>query len=144
MLILISTYYKALLSQGWMQNFSKHIKKIILVFVAMQILNTGLFAQDFPTATNGQNVINSITEYVAEILLNKGDVFPEYHQHHQKHNKHSHSFLFKVQQYILFKHTAHNTSFAFKEQNLENKYVLENYIRLQEVIFDITPPPPKV
>ena len=125
-----------------MQIFLEHIKKVILVFVAMQILNTGLYAQDFPTAASGQNVINSITEYVAEVLLVKGDIFPE-HQHHQKHNKNSHSFLFKVQQYVLFKHTANHTNFLFREQNIENKYVLENSIRLQDVIFDITPPPPK-
>ena len=127
-----------------MQRLFTHTKHFFLLLVALQILNTGLFAQDFTvSASANQNIINSVTEYVAEVVLNKGNVFPEHPLHNTKHHKHSHSFLLKVQQYVLFKHIPSTTSFTFYEQNIAAKYVFQNNIRLQDVIFDITPPPPK-
>lgn len=128
-----------------MQQLKANIKKVFLFFVAMQILNTGLFAQDFSVAApDNQNIINSVTEYIAEVILNKIDFFPEQHQQHNHgHHKNHHSLLHKVQQYVLFKHTPVATYFAISEQSINNKYVLDNNINLQEVIFDITPPPPK-
>ena len=119
------------------------IKKILLFFVAMQILNTGLFAQDFPLVANGQNIINSATEFVAEIILNKVDSFPEQQQHRHTHNKHSHSFLLKVQQYVLFKHTPTIAYIATIPKSSKNEYAAHKSIQLKNIVFDITPPPPK-
>lgn len=126
-----------------MQQLTKNIKKFFLLIVAMQILNTGLFAQDFLVAGN-QNIINSVTEYIAEVILNKADFFPEHQQHHSHgHHKHHHSLLHKVQQYVLFKHTPSPTSFTFNIKMEVAKYAFENNIRFQSIVFDITPPPPK-
>lgn len=119
------------------------LKQILLFFVAMQILNTGLFAQDFTRFDDGQNVINSATEYIAEIILNKVDTFPEHQQHHNTHHKHSHSFLLKIQQYILFKHTPSTTFLALVDKIDKNEYAMHKSIRLESIVFDITPPPPK-
>lgn len=128
-----------------MAEVIKNIKLIIIFILAILILNTGLIAQDLTTNLSAnQNIINSVTEYVAEVLLNKGNVFPENHNtHHQKQNKQSHNSLFKVQQSVLFRHYPQQTVFAFNIQETKNKYVIENDIRLQNVISEITPRPPQ-
>jgi len=66
--------------------FLKNIAlRALLVLVALQILNLGIDAIDFQpiasTNTIGDfNYINSMAEYVAEIVMGHKDAFPEYHQ----------------------------------------------------------------
>lgn len=136
--------YIHLFSRRFMRQLNTNIKKVFLLIISLQILNIGLFAQDYDVPYNELNIINSVTEYVAEIVLEKTDSFPEKHsRHNHNHHKHSHSFHLKTQQCVLFKHIPVATSFAINAKRLENKYFLANDIRLQDVIFDITPPPPK-
>jgi hypothetical protein len=59
-----------------------HIAKVFTFLVALQILNMGLFVQDFQTLTSSSsisdhNVINSVVEYVSEVVLNKVNALPE-------------------------------------------------------------------
>lgn len=145
MLILFFRKIKVLISHIAMSDIRKYITNIILIFLSLQILNTGLFAQDYSGYSTELNIINSATEYVAEVVLDKGDVFPEHHSNHNqpKHHKHSHNFHFKVQQLILFKHTPQATRFSFTKETLVNKFLLADNIRLQDIVFEITPPPPK-
>ncbi len=127
-----------------MKKLLQHIKKIIVLVVSLQILNTGLFAQDFHAITNDQNVINSVNEYIAEIILNKVNFFPEHHQHgSHNHHKNSHSSLFKIQQYVLYKHTPATTCFVLKEQVTKSQYASAKDAHLENIVYDITPPPPK-
>lgn len=77
-----------------MASFKKYCIKFIVLLVALQTLNTGLFAQDFEllrqSTTQDTNIINSLTEYVSEVLLQKKNSFPEHNDPaSQQHRKHS-------------------------------------------------------
>lgn len=113
----------------------------------MQILNVGLFAQEFPpnpTISNNLNIINSVTEYIAEVVLNKADAFPESHNNpSSKHHKHNHSLLYKVQQFNLINLPYSSMlSFNFRAYTKNRFYALD-FNLLPTMSFDITPPPPK-
>lgn len=145
MLILVFRKIKVLILRIAMSSITKYITNIILIFLSLQILNTGLFAQDYNAYSTELNIINSATEYVAEVVLDKGDVFSEHNSNHNqpKHHKHSHNFHLKVQQFILFKHTLQANHFGLATETIANKFLIDNSIRLKNIVFDITPPPPK-
>jgi len=72
-----------------MKGLRLHIARIITLVVALQIINFGLFAQDFQSLaassiTPELNIINSIDEYVAEVVLHHKDAVPENNKHPQK------------------------------------------------------------
>jgi len=128
-----------------MKQAIKNINKIILIILAIQVLNVGLFAQEFPAnsiVNNQQNIINSVTEYIAEVILQKKNSFPESHHNHQ-HHKNSNSFLFKVQQFNLI--NIHHTDIVsfFSPISEKEKYQSIVVLSLPIISFDITPPPPK-
>ncbi len=130
-----------------MKQAIKHINKIILVILAIQVLNVGLFAQEFPAnsvVTNQQNIINSVTEYIAEVVLQRKDSFPESHHHHNhQHHKNTNSFLFKVQQFNLINVNHINIVSFFSPISEKAKYQNIAILSLPIISFDITPPPPK-
>ena len=71
------------------KGFRLHVTRVITLIVALQIVNLGLFAQDFqPLETSAVtpeiNIINSIDEYVAEIVFHHKDAVPENNKHLQK------------------------------------------------------------
>lgn len=62
-----------------------------MLLVALQIMNVGLFAQDFeviPQQGEDNNIINSVTEYIAEVVLKKYDNFPEDNKAPQQQKHH--------------------------------------------------------
>ncbi len=127
-----------------MQATTLYIKNFLLLIISVQILNSGLFAQDFPTKSKDQNVVSSVTEYIAEVLLNRADFFPEHlKKSNPTHHKNPHSLLHKVQQYNLIKHNVSNVCFVFKEEKKAAEYNSINNTFFQSIIFDIIPPPPK-
>src|SRR4051794_25320867 len=60
-----------------------YIARSVTFIVAMQILNMGFFAQDFQqlsltdSSLSDHNVINSVVEYVSEVVLEKVNAMPE-------------------------------------------------------------------
>jgi hypothetical protein len=85
-------------------SLRKYLSSFIIAVVALQVLNLGLYAQDFETIPtfNGKqtNIINSVTEYVAEVLMQKKNAFPE---KKEASNQGGHEFVYKFQPFkILF------------------------------------------
>jgi len=128
-----------------MSKPGKNISRIIILIVALQILNTGLFAQDFQvlkkvTSTGEEtNIINSVAEYIGEVVFQKANSFPERRNtphHHQKHHFSvkaqtikliaKENYIQPIQSPVVLKTTY---------ESLQKPYL--NFVR------DITPPPPK-
>jgi len=128
-----------------MPSLVRNIKHIFLLLIAMQILNTGLFAQDFQalkktsTPVDETNIIHSVTDYIGEVIFLKTNTSKEKDQHRNHHHKHhlpvktqsikliSRDFF--IQQTQAF--VVANTTF----ESVQKPYL--NFIR------EITPPPPK-
>jgi hypothetical protein len=128
-----------------MKKLIENINKLILLIIALQILNLGLFAQNIPTAVSSasidQNIINSITEYIAEVLLKKKDAFPE-NNNTTNYDKNTATFHYKVTSFNLFAETIVHPFLLINESN-------KNYCSLKEdnvidCISEINPPPPKL
>ena len=119
-----------------------HIARFFTFVVALQIINMGLFVQDFQynisSSICDQNVINSVVEYVSEVVLNKTNSMPEYDTNN--HNKdlqiHKHAPI------KLMEFEAH--SFAV---TVSPHIVVSNAPLIQNYCFqfckEINPPPPK-
>ncbi len=127
-----------------MQQLILSIKKGLLIILAIQVINLGLFAQDLPNAIvdgQEQNVINSITEYIAEMLLDKANAFPEEHQN--GHDKTPAAHHFKIQLFECSKSTPNtfNIPLAITQSKINYGVLSENSFR--DYIAEITPPPPK-
>jgi hypothetical protein len=112
----------------------QHIKKIILLLIAMQILNNGLFAQDMLYNSGEAAIVRSATDYVAKVIFHKIPNSPKH-----KHPKHRQASL---------KHSdvkfVSNTSFSI--QKFENSIVVNNFhytFYLPTYVDDIAPEPPK-
>jgi hypothetical protein len=72
-----------------MQQPIHYIKKFIIFLIALQILNVGLYAQDYTDIDTSVNIINSVTEYFAEVVCHKKDAFPENDNDNQKSETHT-------------------------------------------------------
>lgn len=84
-----------------MTGFRLHISRFLVFILALQILNLSIYMQDYEPLkahrhTIGEvNEINSIVEYVAEIILQHKNAIPESHQQNNDHtamqvHKHAH------------------------------------------------------
>lgn len=120
------------------------MRNFLLLIVSLQILNVGLFTQNFPTniSFHHQNIINSVTEYIAEVLLKKSDSIPENYNHLKHHKSTSHTLVVKILKTNLF---SENTNFKTNSSTLVLK---KNFVTLSDKIFKsnfrtITAPPPK-
>ena len=65
-----------------MNKLYSYIAHTFTFLVALQILNMGLFVQDFDalnssSSISDQNIINTVVEYVSEVMLNKVNALPE-------------------------------------------------------------------
>jgi hypothetical protein len=115
--------------------------KCITVIVALQILNVSIYAQDIDMLQQKDvitysNDINSIAEYVGEVILKHVNAFPEYPNDGHKglqFSKHIDLNLFSFQQ--------------FKVQiagNQYTEYLVPDKIDYNFLFFkEINPPPPK-
>ena len=117
-----------------MQQLFQYIKKIILLLIAMQILNNGLFAQDVLHNYNEATIIHSATDYFANNIFNKTPKTPKHK--HQKHRQHTlkHSDV----KFVSF------SSISF--QSIDNYFTQNNYhysFYLPSFTSDIVPEPPK-
>ena len=114
--------------------FLKHTKKFILLVIAMQILNNGLFAQDILYNSGEAAIVRSASHFIAKKVFHKIPSTPKH-----KHQKHRHASL---------KHSdtkfVSYTSFYFKLT--DNIFVKNNFyyfLHLPSFVDDITPEPPK-
>lgn len=121
-------------------------KNILLLIVALQIINIGLFAQDLSVCNfkgNQLNIINSVTEFVAETVLKIEATFPENNFHNKHHNKNRTAFVFKIQQINLFKDQSQ--TYKFQEQSsIVKKYNILTENLLSDFVKEITTPPPRI
>lgn len=125
-----------------MTKFKTYLSHFVVVLVALQILNLGLFAQDIDLVKrqndNELNIINSVTEYVAEIVMQKHDAFPE---KKEKSNQSDHVPIYKFQPFKIYASTNSQVLplIAIVRHNY-GSFVMDSYINHTT---DITSPPPK-
>ena len=123
--------------------FKNIAAKLFIAFMAVQVINLSIDAVDFEPlyASNDVgdfNYMNSMTEYVVEILLNHKDAFPEYQKSTSSSKaqmlKHFPVKIIPVHKFILVKNCNNNQSNYIRpvNENQTNFYVRE-----------INPPPPK-
>jgi hypothetical protein len=117
--------------------------KFFIAFMAVQIINLSIDAVEFEPlcATNDLgnfNYMNSMTEYVTEILLNHKDAFPEYQKTHT-------SSKAQLVKHIPFKIIPINGIVRVKKRDLNNSNYIHplNENRTYSYIREINPPPPK-
>ncbi len=125
-----------------MTAFRLHIARVITFIVAFQIMNFGLFAQDFQPLADSSispelNIINSLYEYVAEVVLDHKDAVPENNKHPQKDLQ-------------AHKHIQYKLITISKPQTLSDTQLVYNnkptsLVKGYNYLFckDIYPPPPK-
>lgn len=118
--------------------------KIFIAFMAVQILNLSMDAMDFtplvPSNDLGNfNYMNSVAEYVTEILLNYKDAFPEYQQIHS-------SSKTQVLKHIPFKIISTNEIVGLKDYSSNHLHYTHPFDENQTYAYvkEITPPPPKL
>jgi len=126
-------------------SLRKYFSSFIIAVVALQVLNLGLYAQDFETAPtfNGKqtNIINSVTEYVAEVIMHKKNAFPEKKESSNQSNQSSHELLFKFQPFkISLNDTQERQYIATQAAPNYNIFFLAPYTNCYK---DIVSPPPK-
>jgi len=123
--------------------FKNIIAKFIVAIIALQILNLSIDSVDFqPISANitlgDFNYINSLTEYVSEIILGHKDAFPEY----QNESTSSKAQLVKHLSLKLYQPTTSIDIIRISEDAqafivpLKEKYSFTFYK-------EINPPPPK-
>lgn len=116
--------------------------KSITLVVALQILNISIYAQDINVLQQKGSItyineVNSIAEYVGEVVLKHPDVFPEYPQDGHKELQFSKHFDLTPSSIQKMK-VQSNTINAF------NNYVFPNKEDYSFLFFEeINPPPPK-
>ena len=115
--------------------------KFITFIVALQILNVSIYAQDINmlqqrNVLSYSNEINSITEYVGEIVLKHNNAFPEYPNDGHKEiqfSKHIDLNLFSFQHFKVQPTLKIYTAYLYP-------YKIDyNFLFFKE----INPPPPK-
>jgi hypothetical protein len=128
-----------------MRRIAKNITlKCFLLLMALQVLNLGIDAIDFqplPSATAGIedfNYINSMAEYVSEIVLGHKDAFPEF----QKESSSSQSQFTKHFSITLYQlYTDMVIIKTFDNNHTHNTRLIDSYNYL--FFKEINPPPPK-
>lgn len=111
----------------------------------LQVLNLGLYAQDFENIAkdkngNEPNIINSVTEYIAEVVMHKENAFPEKKESPNQNN--SHDNLIKFQPFkIAIHHCNDKVNLLAQAEHKYNSFVLSIYTNHSS---DIIAPPPKI
>ena len=111
----------------------------------LQVLNLGLYAQDFENIAkdkngNEPNIINSVTEYIAEVVMHKENAFPEKRESSNQSNNHDN--LIKFQPFkIAIHHSADMLNSLAKSEHKYNSFVVCIYTNYSP---DIVAPPPKL
>lgn len=125
-----------------MQHSKKHITRVIVFLLALQVLNLSIYAPNFSPLNSPvkeevtTNITETAVEYVMEVIMGIKNAIPEQVQHHKDLHFHK-QVSFKAECTPLF---YESSSFQVKSGKtaipLQDAY---NYLFLQE----INPPPPK-
>jgi len=125
------------------KTFRTYLQRFVLLVVAAQILNLSVYGRnneiDITSNTIGElNQIDSLVEYVSEIILDYKNAFPENGSHnHQSHTSHQlkhagfNLIAFRKNTEITYYRSASSVPILSKE---EYKYLFAR---------EIIPPPPK-
>jgi hypothetical protein len=118
------------------------ISKFILSIIAVQILNLSIYAQFDPVQSGNTmgnlNSIDSITEYVAEVMLHHTNAFPEFEKTGAHKDQHQHK-NYSIHLFNDLKKTAIAYNYTLDKNN--NGAVIKDYTYL--FFKEINPPPPK-
>ena len=84
----------------------KLLTKALIAIIALQIINLSIDAVDFQPIVStisiaDFNYLNSMTEYISEIILGKKDAFPEY----QKESSSAKTQIIKHNSLKIFEHS---------------------------------------
>ena len=118
------------------------ISKFILSIIAVQILNLSIYAHFDPVQSDNTmgnlNCIDSVTEYVAEVMLHHTNAFPEFEKTGAHKDQHQHK-NYSIHLFNDFKKTT--TAYNCKlHKNYKGAMIKDyNYLFFRE----INPPPPK-
>jgi len=123
-----------------------YILKFVLLVIAVQILNLSVYGGDYDPNTSvahqnkiGEfNQIDSLVEYVAEIVLDHKDAFPE-DGNHNPHSRSSHQFKHTVIKMVDFSRKA-EMPFYCTMANIPEAST-NDYKKI--ILREINPPPPK-
>jgi hypothetical protein len=122
-------------------NLRYHIARFLTIIVAIQVINVSVYPDllqweraDHPVTLN--NEMDSIVEYVTEIILGHKDAFPEYaHKHHKDLQQHKHAISLYSEEIA-----DNNEPAPFGNDSMKrcsgDQYAYQFYI-------EINPPPPK-
>ena len=124
-------------------SFKHTTLKCLILLISLQILNLGIDAIDFQPINTSKtignfNYMNSMTEYVAEIILGVKDAFPEY----QKESSSSKSQILKHFPIKICQH-------EFETDRKKMNEVFSSYLKPKNETFncltlnEINLPPPK-
>jgi len=120
-----------------------HIARLAILIAALQVLNIGLFVQDFqqlPSSSSSiseNNIINSVFEYVSEVVFENVNAVPEHNNNADKNFQTNKHFTIKMVQLKQYKLTINSFAFISKQNfPLTDTY---SYLFFNE----INPPPPK-
>lgn len=119
-----------------------YIAQFVTFIVALQVINMGLFAQDFqfnisPTSISYDNVINSMVEYVSEIVLNHINAMPENNNASNKDMQAGKHFAFKM---VELKTQTLLVHVPVTKEKVNYPLSVSSHIQFCK---EITPPPPK-
>lgn len=107
----------------------------------IQIVNIGLFSQNIPITLTDNcepvNVINSVAEYVAEVLMHKKDAFPE----RNNTEKGLYTSITKILTFNLYCEKSYDFFFPLKDKNPKHRVSNEHALKL--ISYDIILPPPE-
>ncbi len=108
-----------------LKNLRLHTARFVTLLVALQILNAGFFVQDFQELTpasslNDYNEINSIVEFVSEVVLEQVNSIPEVNNNSNKDLQSQKHFNYKIVEVkepkiivpVLVAHKTHTNKFA--------------------------------
>ena len=119
-----------------------HIARFLTIIVAIQVLNVSIypevlqsFREENPSAL--PNEMDTVVEYVTEIVLGYQNVFPEYPHKHQKEmqlHKHGSISLFSEE---FADNILPPSRLVSRKHLLQDKYSYQFYK-------EINPPPPKI
>lgn len=128
--------------RNFLRKLYLHTARFFTFLVALQILNMGLFVQSIeplasPSSISDNNIINSVVEYVSEVMLNKINAIPESNNKANKdlqNHKHIIVKMIELQKSSL--------AIAFKSDSFKIHSPLSQsyYYRFYK---EINPPPPK-
>lgn len=126
-----------------MKNLRNYIARFFTLLVALQVLNMGLFVQDFETfqshaVLNDENIINNLFEYVSEVVLDQVNAMPEYGN--SEANKDLQAFKYSS---IKLAEVKSVQMITWLGKPIERSYLPYNRFYNSDFIKEINPPPPK-